>query len=46
MRFLPPDDDIVLYEQGFDADLLGRERVGKTLSALLERIEDPLVVAP
>ncbi|PND22840.1 hypothetical protein CN934_03270 [Ensifer sp. MMN_5] len=45
MRFLPPDDDVVLYEQGFEADLLGRERVGKTLSALLERIDDPLVVA-
>jgi hypothetical protein len=45
MRFLPPDDDIVLYEQGFDADLLGRERVGKALSDLLERIEDSLVVA-
>lgn len=45
MRFLPPDDDVVLYEQGFDDDLLGRVRVGKALSELLERIEDPLVVA-
>jgi hypothetical protein len=45
MRFLPPDDDVALYEQGFETDILGRVRVGKALSNLLERIDDPLVVA-
>jgi hypothetical protein len=45
MRFLPPDEHLHLYETGFDDDLLGRAKVSKTLSDVLERIEDPLVVA-
>lgn len=45
MRFLPPDEDVELYKQGFDADILNRVKAGKALSELLERIEDPLVVA-
>lgn len=45
MRFLPPDDDVTLYEHGFDGDLLGRVKAGKAISSLLERIEDPLVIA-
>jgi predicted KAP-like P-loop ATPase len=45
MRFSPPDEDVELYKQGFDEDILNRVRAGKALSELLERIEDPLVVA-
>ena len=44
-RFLPPDEPVELYITGFDNDLLGREKVSKNLSDVLERIEDPLVVA-
>ncbi|WP_081969487.1 KAP family P-loop NTPase fold protein [Paracoccus sanguinis] len=45
MRFLPPDEHVNLYNSGFDDDLLGRAKVSKALSDVLERIEDPLVVA-
>lgn len=45
MRFLPPDEHVVLYDTVFEKDLLGREKVSKTLSGVLDRIEDPLVVA-
>jgi len=45
MRFLPPDEPVDLYETVFGKDLLGREKVSKTLSSVLDRIEDPLVVA-
>ncbi|UWP89794.1 KAP family P-loop NTPase fold protein [Aliiroseovarius crassostreae] len=45
MHFLPPEAPITLYETGFEEDLLGREKTGKTLSEVLDRIEDPLVVA-
>ena len=45
MRFLPPSDEVVLYETGFDNDFLGRRKFGEILSEVLERIEDPLVVA-
>lgn len=44
-RFLPPDEPVELYETGFDDDLLGRVKVSKALSDVLERIEDHLVVA-
>lgn len=46
MRFLPPDEQIDLYETGFpEEDLLGRKKISERLSELLERIEDPLVIA-
>ncbi len=46
MRFLPPDEQIDLYETGFpEDDLLGRKKISGRLSKLLERIEDPLVIA-
>lgn len=45
MFIFPPEPEITLYETGFDNDALGREKSGKSLSALLDRIEDPLVVA-
>lgn len=46
MKLMPPEPDITLYEDGFkNKDTLGRNRTGKQLSELLERIEDPIVVA-
>lgn len=45
MRFSPPDDDIELYETGFDNDFLGRKKVSERISSIIERIEDPLVIA-
>lgn len=43
----PPEPDITLYETGFDPaiDLLGRAETGKSLSDLVMRIDDPLVIA-
>ncbi len=45
MRFLPPDEHVELYETCFENDLLGREKISKALSGVLDRIEDPLVIA-
>lgn len=46
MKLFPPQEEITLYETGFPAkDILERRHVGKQLSDLLEKIEDPLVVA-
>ena len=45
MRFLPPDDEVVLYETTFDKDLLGRVNLSKHISNIVEKIEDPLVIA-
>lgn len=45
MRFLPPDEDVVLYKTVFKENLLGRKKLSRALSDILERIEDPLVVA-
>lgn len=46
MRFLPPEEPMTLYQTGFsEDDILGRTRIGKTLSEILDRTEDPLVVA-
>lgn len=46
MKLLPPEPYIELYEDGFDGkDILGRGDSGKQLSELIERIEDPIVVA-
>lgn len=46
MKLFPPQPDFKLYKTGFGTDdLLDRKTVGEDLSKLLERIEDPLVVA-
>ncbi|MCZ7936334.1 KAP family P-loop NTPase fold protein [Agrobacterium salinitolerans] len=46
MRLYPVQKEVVLYEEGFgDDDLLQRKRVGERISELLERVEDPLVMA-
>ena len=46
MKLFPPDPEIKLYETGFgDSDPFNRVETGKSLSSLVERIEDPLVIA-
>ena len=45
MRFLPSEENIREYESVFEKDLLGRRETGERLSSILERIEDPLVIA-
>lgn len=45
MRYNPLEEPIVLHETVFEDDFLGRQTFGKTLSAVLEQIEDPLVFA-
>lgn len=45
MRFLPPEENITPHDVVFDSDLLGRRVVGQRLSSIVERIEDPLVIA-
>ncbi|TNE66076.1 MAG: hypothetical protein EP336_11095 [Rhodobacteraceae bacterium] len=45
-RLTVPEPEIKLYEQGFEAASdLGREPDGKKLSDLVERIEEPMVIA-
>ena len=53
MRLTPPEPDFIPGEKGFDDkdatglpyDLLGRKAVGEQLSDLIERIDEPLVIA-
>ncbi len=46
MKIFSPEPHVNLYEEGFeDNDILDRSKVGKSLSDLVERIEDPMVVA-
>ncbi|MHC5306098.1 KAP family P-loop NTPase fold protein [Bartonella sp. LJL80] len=50
MYYSLPEKEIKLYEVGFetdpdDKDILERAAFGKSLSAFLERVQDPLVVA-
>lgn len=45
MKLFPQDDDVVLYETGFEDDVLERKSISKQLSDLVERIEDPVVLA-
>lgn len=46
VRFSPPVEQVTLYETGFsDNDAFGRARLGKSLSRVVDRIEDPLVIA-
>lgn len=46
MRLTVPEPQITLYEDGFDEhDQLGRKETGDKLSDLVERIDDPLVIA-
>ena len=46
MKFLPPEPPVDLYNEGFgSSDILGRKKTSKALTNLLERIDDPLVLA-
>lgn len=46
MHIVPPTPNIALYQDGFKGfDLLERSHQGKQLSDLVEKIEDPLVIA-
>ncbi len=46
MKIAPPEPGVNLYEDGFDEqDLLQRKRLGDALSDLLNRIDDPFVIA-
>ncbi|MDP3196528.1 P-loop NTPase fold protein [Tabrizicola sp.] len=45
MRLAPSEGDFTLYETGFSTDLLDRTGFGKSLSRIVEGIEDPLVIA-
>lgn len=46
MKILPPIQEVDIYNEGFgDNDLLERKKVSKSLSDLVDRIEDPLVIA-
>lgn len=45
MKLFPTNDDLVLYKTGFEDDFLGRKKLSKQLSELVEKIEDPIVVA-
>lgn len=46
MRLLPPERNVDIYNAGFDgADLLSRKGSSAQLSELVEKIEDPLVIA-
>lgn len=45
MRLFPQDNEVELYETGFENDILDRSSLSKQLSDLVERIEDPMVLA-
>lgn len=45
MKLFPQDDDVVLYETGFEDDVLERKSISNQLSELVERIEDPVVLS-
>jgi hypothetical protein len=46
MRLHSLQKEVALCEEGFgDFDLLGRKAAGKRISDLLERVEDPVVLA-
>ncbi|MDQ7071869.1 MAG: P-loop NTPase fold protein [Rhodobacterales bacterium] len=46
LKLIVPEVEIDLYKDGFDGkDLLGRAETGKRLSQLVEKIDDPMVVA-
>lgn len=45
MKLFPQDNELVLYESGFEDDLLDRKAISSQLSNLVDRIEDPVVLA-
>ena len=45
MNLFPQDLDIALYQTTFEGDFLDRTKISKQLSELVEKIDDPIVVA-
>lgn len=46
MKLFPHSGDHTVYQDGFgDTDPFGRKAIGERLSALVENVEDPLVIA-
>ncbi|MBL3594816.1 hypothetical protein JMM63_04405 [Rhodovulum sulfidophilum] len=45
MKLFPQDSDVTLYETAFGEDSLGRRELSRQLSELVEKIEDPIVLA-
>lgn len=46
IRFLQENDEIEIYQTAFnDGDLLNRAKFGKSLSQIVERLSDPVVIA-
>jgi hypothetical protein len=45
MKLFPQDNEVVLYETGFEGDILDRKAISSQLSELVEKIEDPIVIA-
>lgn len=46
MKIFPPEPQVTLYQEGFEElDVLQRVAIGQSLSNLVQRIEDPMVVA-
>ncbi|MFN4194003.1 MAG: P-loop NTPase fold protein [Tabrizicola sp.] len=45
MKLFPQDNDVVLYETGFEDDILDRKAISNQLSELVDKIDDPIVIA-
>lgn len=46
MKITPKKADIDLYKEGFkENDILNRAGIGQKLSTLVEKVDDPLVIA-
>ncbi len=45
MKVFPQDSEVELYKTTFPNDILDRQKTSKQLSVLVERIEDPIVIA-
>ncbi len=45
MKLYPEDQEVVLYETGFATDLLQRQPLSEHLSSLVEKLENPTVLA-
>jgi KAP family P-loop domain len=45
MRLFPQDNNVVLYQTGFEDDILNRKAISNQLSELVDKIDDPIVIA-
>jgi hypothetical protein len=44
MKLFPQDNNVVLYQTGFEDDILDRKAISNQLSELVDKIEDPIVI--